>query len=184
MSRSPSLSPAFPAPTPWTNAPIDLYHGTIRQWESAILAGVHVAAGRTALDFGQGFYTTTLLTQAQSWAWLASSKSKVKGVASNPVVLRFTVSRDALAGLDSVWFVRGATDADDYWSLVTHCRSGGAAHGRSVPVAHARPGWYDVAIGPVAASWKQRLCFLDGDQMSFHSQTAADVLDASSKGVV
>jgi len=166
------------------NEAIELFHGSIEAHRAAILGGVNVAAGRTSLDFGQGFYTTTLLTQAQSWAWMTSQGSKLKGAGANPIVLRFLVDRDALASLESAWFVRGAVDADDFWSLVTHCRSGGADHRRVVPVSHSRPGWYDVLVGPVAASWRQRLCFSDGDQISFHTQPGADVLDASPKGVV
>jgi hypothetical protein len=184
MARLSATSPAFPSPAPWTNQEIVLYHGTIRRWSRSISAAIGVAVGRTSVDFGQGFYTTTVLTQARSWAWEMSRKGGMKGSASNPIVFQFTVSREELAGLDSVWFVRGTTNAGDYWSLVTHCRSGGADHARVHSASPSRPGWYDLVIGPVSASWRQRLCLLDCDQISFHSQAGADVLDASPKVLV
>jgi Protein of unknown function (DUF3990) len=184
MARMTVTSPAFASPVPWINHEIVLYHGTIQYWSTAISSAINVTAGRTSVDFGQGFYTTTVLTQARSWAWEMSRKSKIKGPAANPIVFQFTVSREELAKLDSIWYVRGTTDAEDYWSLVTHCRSRGADHGRSILVSPNRAGWYDLVIGPVAASWRQRLCLLDCDQISFHSPTAASVLDASAKVVI
>jgi hypothetical protein len=35
-----------------------------------------------------------------------------------------------LAGLESIAFVRGDFDADDYWSLIHHCRKGALDHAR------------------------------------------------------
>ncbi len=184
MARMISTSPAFPSPPPWSSQDIILYHGTIQHWYTSIMSAIGVMVGRTSVDFGQGFYTTTVLTQAQSWAWEMARKSKLKGAAANPIVFQFTVHREDLAGLDSLWFVRGTTDSQDFWSLVTHCRSGGADHARPHGGGQSRPGWYDIVIGPVTASWRQRLCLLDCDQISFHSQAAAGVLDASAKVLI
>lgn len=174
MARIVAAHPPFPPQVPWTNQDIFLYHGTIDRHQASIMAGVSVSAGRSGTDFGRGYCTTTLLAQARSWAWQLSARNP----GSVPVVIRFTVSRDDLTDLESVWFVRGSTNTDDFWSLIHHCRTGGADHVRN------GPGWYDVAIGPVAASWRQRLCILDGDQISFHTQDAADLLDRSSKAIV
>src|SRR6266487_482862 len=73
---------------------------------------------------------------------------------------RATGTRLGLAALQCVWFVRGSFDADDFWSLVFHCRTGGGKHARTTNY-----GWYDVAIGPAAASWRQRLTIHDADQV-------------------
>ena len=88
--------------------------------------------------------------------------------------MRFDVDRDSLAALQCVWFVRGSFDADDFWSLVFHCRAGEGHHARAT-----NQGWYDVAIGPVAASWRQRLTIYDADQVSFHTGRAATLLNNS-----
>lgn len=37
----------------------------------------------------------------------------------------------------------------------------------------------DMVAGPVASSWRQRLLHADVDQISFHTSTAADLLDNS-----
>jgi hypothetical protein len=58
------------------------------------------------------------------------------------------------------------------WSLVCYCRTGGVAHGR-IP----KGGWYDIVVGPVAASWRKRLSIQDADQVSFHTPAAASLLD-------
>src|SRR5262249_53580437 len=110
--------------------------------------------------------------QARSWAFSLSKRRP----GTRPAVLRFDVSRDDLAGLDSIWFVRGNPDADDFWSLVGYCRTGGIAHARAKV-----PGWDDGAVGPIAAAWKQRLQKAGADQISFHTKAAATVLDLSTK---
>jgi hypothetical protein len=158
-----------PGPSNWQNQELTLYHGTLDRHVQSILKGVQINQGRASTDLGQGFYTTTLLRQAWSWAWQLSQRQ-----GGQPAVVWFQVDRDALADLDSIWFVRGNFDADDFWSLVWHCRRGSPNHGR--------PGWYDVAIGPVASSWRQRQTIYDADQVSFHTQKAADLLDNSRKG--
>jgi hypothetical protein len=158
----------------WTNQRVTLYHGTVQASLPAIMAGIDLSRGRPHTDFGQGFYTTTWLRQAQSMAWrLAESRS------SPPVVVRFDADREALASLDCLWFVCGSFTADDFWSLVYHCRSGRAGHGR-----RRNSGWYDLVAGPVVASWKQRLVFAESDQISFHTPRAARVLAASNPRVM
>lgn len=87
------------------------------------------------------------------------------------------MSRDQLAPLESLWFVRWLTNADDYWSLVFHCRRGGSNHQRGA----INSGWYDVVIGPVAGPWFLRRTIFGYDQLSFHTDRAAKVLDASNK---
>ncbi len=176
MARIAAATPSFSPPDPWTNQDLILYHGTVDIHYSSILQAVDVTKGRHLTDFGRGFYTTTLLSQAGNWAW----RMGLGRTGSNPVVIEFTVSRDHLATLESVWFAHGAPNAESYWSLVCHCRSGGGGHARI-----SNGGWYDIAIGPLATSWRSRSLSQDGrDQVSFHTSTAAGRLDSSSKRLV
>jgi hypothetical protein len=53
-----------------------------------------------------------------------------------------------------------------------HCRSGGLGHARP-PAAP----YYDVAYGPVAAFWMQRIAMNGAaDQISFHSSACTPIL--------
>lgn len=151
-----------------------LYHGTVQAFLPSILTAIDLDQGRTHTDFGQGFYTTTWLRQAQSMAWRLAENRK-----SPPVVVRFDVDRESLAELDSLWFVCGSFTVDDFWSLVYHCRGGHANHGRT-----ANNGWYDLVIGPVVASWKQRLVIAESDQISFHTARAVRVLETGDPRVI
>jgi hypothetical protein len=170
---------AFPTPVSWTNQDIVLYHGTIDSvWTYPAIDKIQVASKRTRMDFGRGFYTTTSLSQARSWAWTQSQK-KSKSI---PLVLEFSIERDVLAKLDSVWFVRGDFSAEDYWILVCHCRTGND-HGRTT-ILYDEANWYDVVVGPLASTWQNRMTFTNSDQVSFHTSKAADVLNAASRSIV
>lgn len=155
----------------WTNQRVSLYHGTLSVHARAIVAsGVNVSLGTADTDFGPGFYTTTLRRQAESWAWSLVQQHR----GSKGAVVQFDIDRDHLAQLETISFVRGDFDATDFWSLVTHCRTGGVQHARGGPAAA-----YDVAIGPVAAFWRQRSAMSGADQVSFHTAAAQAVLNAS-----
>lgn len=158
-------------PSPWTNQPLVLYHGTLDVHASLILrSGIDVGSGMPHRDFGRGFYTTTARQQADDWAWKLSRQSG----GMKPAVLKICIDRGALAELDTLAFVRGERDADDFWSLVAHCRSGADHHGRPAPTA-----CYDVVIGPVAAFWEQRVTMLGADQISFHTHRAEELLNSN-----
>lgn len=162
--------PPVSTPIHWANPLLALYHGTVDTYVESILSGIQVSKGLPYTDFGRGFYTTTVERQALSWAWQLSQRRP----GTHPAVIRFDVDRDSLASLECLWFVRGSFDADDFWSLIFHCRRGGTGHKRSVTQQ-----WYDVAIGPVAASWRQRLTIYDADQISFHTDRASNLLKQS-----
>ena len=164
-----TVPPLF-IPSRWTNQNLTLYHGTVDVHVPSILAGVNVYQGRAHTDFGRGFYTTTVERQAQAWAWQLSQRSP----GTLPATMRFEVDRDHLTDLQCLWFVRGSFDADAFWSFVFHCRTGVGNHARAT-----HQGWYDVVIGPVAASWRQRLTIYDADQVSFHTVRAAHLLNNS-----
>ncbi len=159
----------FPPP-PWVNQDIVVYHGTVDASATAIMSSqIIVGFGRPNTDFGPGFYTTTLKRQAQMWA---AQLSATKG--TSPAVIEFTINRQSLASLNTLAFVRGDFDADDYWSLIHHCRTGALSHGPG-----PAPFYYDAVYGPVTAFWNQRMIIADADQISFHTAAAESVLNAS-----
>jgi hypothetical protein len=160
---------AFP-PAAWINQDLELYHGTTLMAANAIASrGISLASCSSLTDFGQGFYTTTLQRQAITWAY-----TRAAIVGDKPAYLSYRVNRDALSSLETLFFVRGSFDADDYWSLVFHCRTGKPGHRPGGPVS-----FYDVVVGPVAAFWQQRLAIQDVDQVSFHTQPAIGLLSNS-----
>jgi len=155
----------------WSNPPLTLYHGTHGAAVGAtpgLSRGTRLSAFVPSLsfcrpkrDFGLGFYTTTKLHQAKEWASERTRRAPAGAVA---VVVGFDVSRDALAGLESLVHV---TQSADFWGFVRHCRNGGTPlHGRS-----DLPGMYDVVYGPVTL-WPQKLVIHDCDQVSFHTGSA------------
>lgn len=152
------------------------------------------ACGRVDADFGRGFYTTTREQQARHWAWKRFEEWKANpanaGKSNRPVILRFRTPRYGLQGrgrgldeLNSLNFVLGNYDNEDYWSLVQHCRQSVPANpllGRPAVVNDHRrspDGWYDLVGGPVAAFWKQRAALQDADQLSFHTDAAVTILN-------
>ena len=180
-----AAQPPSATPRVWTNQDILLYHGTLAQYadniiSSGVLAPSANLLARTDVDFGTGFYTTTLLRQAEAWAHVKVAAASA-GVPPNPGVVEFTVSRDDLAPLDCLWFVRDEFDAEDFWSLVFYCRGGGYAHSRP---ASSKNGWYDVVVGPMAAFWRQRVALQSYDQASFHTDDAVGVLNRARRSRV
>ena len=167
----PIATPApFDVPPVWSNGALILYHGTLLPHAQAIQrSGVNPARGRPGTDFGPGFYTTTLLAQARSWAWLLANTGSPP---RQGAVVELSVNRDDLAPLDTLAFVRGHFSAEDYWSLVFHCRQGATDHGRGA----VNGGVYDAVYGPVAAFWMQRVAMADSEQVSFHTAKSAACL--------
>jgi uncharacterized protein DUF3990 len=167
-------SPIIYPPPPWTNQDVVLYHGTVDSAAGAIVSGpIKTGLGRTHTDFGPGFYTTTLLRQAHTWAaQIAATKP-----GTLPAVVQLQLSRNDLATLQGLAFVRGDFDADDFWSLVHHCRNGATDHARPPHLGS----YYDVVYGPVAAFWNQRMSIADADQLSFHTGVAEGVLNKSAR---
>jgi hypothetical protein len=162
-------------PALWTNGPVRLYHGTVETHARAIVAaGVSVVRGRTGTDFGPGFYTTTLERQAKTWAYQLARRNR----GARAAVVAVDVDREVLASLETLAFVRGDFDAEDYWSLVVHCRTGAIHHGRK-----RSSRLYDVVVGPVASFWQQRLLIQGVDQASFHTPAAESVLNSSKRFV-
>ena len=148
----------------WNNPDLVLYHGThAANAESIVKEGIQLGASRAETDFGRGFYTTTSYIQAADWA----NKKALPGN-RRPVVLGFKASRDDIALLEILAFVRAPEDAEEFWAFVRYCRSSGAAHARSTG-----SGWYNLVIGPVTKPRRfGRSIVPDFDQYSFHTDAA------------
>ena len=155
----------------WNDQDIVLYHGTLDAHVTSILQGVDLNKCKYLRDFGRGFYTTTKRTQAERWANDLSAQT----AGAVPAVIEFTVERNNLALLDTLFFVRGTAGAVDFWSFVQFCRSSATDHGRAQAL------WYDLVAGPVMGSLRKQSVIPDGDQTSFHTPHAIAVLDGSQK---
>jgi hypothetical protein len=162
--------PGIPA---WLDQDIVLYHGTTDVHVQAVLHAVDETKGNGQKDFGQGFYTTTRADKALDWA---IRKAHVAG--GDAAVVRFTVERNDLADLATLFFVRGEPNSVDFWSFVQYCRTVGVGGGHNrLYVA----GWYDLVAGPVTGTWKRQTVIADADQISFHTSQAVGVLNNSVK---
>jgi hypothetical protein len=158
-----AVPPIYSPARPWTppqSRYIRLYHGcTSHDARDIATHGIDLSRCRVDTDFGRGFYTTTVKYQACQWAWTRFYDPAVSRIRPNqPVILRFRVDRDDLAGLVSISFVLGGrSERAGFWSLIQHCR-------QSTPSAindHRGPvslpdgtRWYDMACGPVSAFWR------------------------------
>ena len=161
----------------WTNGPLVLYHGTTDDAASAIKKparawahGIDLDLCKPFRDFGRGFYLTTVLRQAESWAdrkFRQHPKSKKTACSA---VLRFEVDRNQLAPLLSLCFVTESAGLNsDYWDFVQHCRKRRTTH-----LLQENKN-YDVVFGPVSLG-RQRFVIKDADQVSFHTEAALKIL--------
>ncbi len=155
----------------WNDQDIVLYHGTLDVHVNSILQGVDLNRCKHLRDFGRGLYTTTNRMQAERW----SNDLAARTGGATPAVIEFTVERNDLALLETLFFVRGTATAADFWSFVQFCRSSPTDHGRAQTL------WYDVVVGPVMGSLRKQTIIRDGDQVSFHTTKATAVLDGSRK---
>jgi len=165
---------AQPPVIPWQpdrSRVLTLWHGCLQADADNIMnTGIDLNHSRIDLDFGRGFYTTTVRRQSVAWAdrrWVDKGRPKD----NPPKLLRFRVPRADLARLENLSFVAAHFDAGDYWSFVAHCRSAS-----QTPRDHDKPGWYDTVSGPLAADWRARLAHPHSDQFSFHTQAAIELL--------
>jgi Protein of unknown function (DUF3990) len=172
MANIPLLHPAFPWQRP-RSAQLELWHGCLENHRQDIERGIDLTRCQLNADFGQGFYLTTVRGQAEHWAWKRFVDAARTG--PTPVVLKFELDRDEIAGLEGLQFVRADFFAVDYWAFVQHCRQNGSGN----PADHARSNgqWYDIVGGPVSAFWPQRVAMPDSDQFSFHTPEAVSLLD-------
>lgn len=92
-----------------------LYHGSYTE-VSAPLAKI----SRRNLDFGQGFYLTSLKQQAENWATIVSSR-RGRNVAGKVSVFRFNESQ---AVTDGIRFKRFEVYDIEWLNYVVDCRRG------------------------------------------------------------
>ena len=93
-----------------------LYHGSYLSVSSPF-----VGLGRTKVDFGQGFYLTALILQAQSWATTIAGR---KGRNAKAVVSYYDFDYDAV--IKSNYRVKIFDKYDLEWlDYVIDCRHGG-----------------------------------------------------------
>jgi hypothetical protein len=160
----------------WANDDLVLYHGTDNESARKIIStGVDLSLCNPLTDFGRGFYTTTNLEQAKTWAILKADKIRARNPVAIGTVIELRVNRTWLGALDSLAFVREAPETG--WAdLVRFCRGGGEPHRTG--------GNYEVVYGPVAL-WQDLpdpsltlFAIKDCDQVSFHNGA---VLSASSE---
>lgn len=156
----------------WSNSPLTVYHGCDDQSaQNIISSGVNLTFCKPLTDFGQGFYTTTNLNQAKSWANMRIKRIPLRrsGITIS-TVLKFDIDRDLLAQREILFFIIEGGTNSDYWNFVGHCRNTSPAqhnlkYGRN----------YDVVAGLVSL-WPQRLLIKDCDQISFHTLRALSLL--------
>lgn len=160
---------------PWRNGPLILYHGTTNDAATAIKKPSRVRPHsidfnlcKPLRDFGRGFYLTTVLKQAKSWADQKFRQRTASKQVVSSAVLRFEVDRDQLAPLLSLCFVTDSA-GPDYWDFVQHCRKGTATH-----LFQGNKN-YDVVFGPVSLG-RQQFVIKDADQVSFHTEVALTIL--------
>lgn len=166
--------PIYADPVDWTNQTLVLFHGTTERYAEGIVKGIDISGARTDTDFGKAFYTTTWKEQAVVWAKRVARYYR----GEQPFLVAFVVERDSLSTLRTLSFARGTDDAEDFWSLIHHCRNNSGHHNVAVH------DWYDVVSGPVAAlPVSKRWTLPNHDQFSFHTADATSVLDHSKKSI-
>jgi hypothetical protein len=143
--------------------------------------GLDLSRCRVDADFGREFYTTMVKYQARQWARNRFHDPAVSRIRPNqPVILQFLLDRDDLAGLVSIGFVLGGrSETAGFWSLVQRRRQStpSAINDHRGPVSLSDgTRWDDMACGPVATLWRQRVAMQDADQFSFHTPRGLRVL--------
>lgn len=149
-----------------------LYHGSL-----VTVKKPSVLKGRSTVDFGKGFYTTTRFEQAQKWADLKRKRSGV----SRAVVSVYEAPDDLLNGRYATLNFTGPTR--EWLDFVVKNRKGQG------------DGQYDLTLGPVANDqlyatirlYEQGVVTAEAaiemlkahvlfDQLAFHDQEAANEL--------
>ena len=153
-----------------------LYHGTLQKYANDITTnGVNLGKTNAVSDFGQGFYTTTIKTQAEAWAAQAQARisdDRIRQLEDNkPVIIRYEVNREELGNLSTLVFLRGDFTDEDFWSFIFHCRAGNLGHNLINSSEY-----YDIVYGPVTDFWRQRSIKANSDQISFHTTIAIKIL--------
>ncbi len=107
-----------------------LFHGSYTEVSSPL-----VKLGRTKVDFGQGFYLTMILSQAETWAKTISERRKT---GTHAVVSTFSLDMDGVKA-DNYRIKTFETYNLEWLEYVIDCRKGGTLQNQ-----------YDLVEGGVA----------------------------------
>jgi hypothetical protein len=160
----------------WGNGPLKVYHGTDRRSAESIVEGIDLEVCRPlGVDFGRGFYVTTML--AEAWCW-AETRARIRR--AEPAVVAFDLDREAVANLrDHLVFTLASTD---FFDFVAYNRDGLPNHarmGRPDDEPPALPMPYSVVYGPVSRH-PDRDIEPDWDQICLLSEAAIGCLSNAS----
>lgn len=140
---------------------ITFYHGTTKFFASRIRKhGIDLTRGRSDIDFGQGFYTTTDLRQARQWANKLGQQRRDGG----GEVLVFNVPESEFNALKHREFT---SDAE----LLAHVLAGR----RGEISSHAQ----DVTSGKMLMNPGESTPVLKGQQTAWHTPNAVELLNKS-----
>lgn len=149
-----------------------LYHGSL-----VIVKKPSVPKGRSTVDFGKGFYTTTSFEQAQKWADLKRKRSSV----SRAVVSVYEALDDILNGRYVTLNFTGPTK--DWLDFVVKNRRGVSEEKYDLtmgPVAndqlYATIRLYEQGVVTAEAAIEMLKSHVLFDQLAFHDQEAANEL--------
>lgn len=142
----------------WTNT-TRVFHGTLDIHAYSVAKKPNPKLGRSAADFGKGFYLTSSLHQAKQWANQKVRTQIASGTPVNAAVLEFEMNWDwpLTPAFDVMSFVIDDTPFHDF---VVLNRLGSTKHKRRGAYA------FDVVVGPVAA-FPQTLTYANCDQICF-----------------
>jgi hypothetical protein len=151
-----------------------LYHGSIVEVHKPSLR-----YGRERTDFGRGFYTTTLVEQAEHWANIKKERAK----AAKAIVSVYEIDDTILN--DSTLKIREFHGVDEAWlNFVVGCRKEGVTkHDFDMvfgPVANdnvfTTVNLYESGILDAAAAILQLRAYKTYDQLSFHTERVIKAL--------
>ncbi|KQU08039.1 DUF3990 domain-containing protein [Rhizobium sp. Leaf453] len=152
----------------WTNK-THVFHGTLDIHTTSVAKSPDPKRGRSAADFGKGFYVTSSFHQAKQWANQKARTSTARGLVLKAAVVQFEMNWDwpSNPAIDVLSFV---LDDKPFHDFVVFNRLGSTNHKRNGK--HA----FDVVVGPVAA-FPQTLTYANCDQICF-AQSGKNVADA------
>ena len=91
-----------------------VYHGTISVYEESLRAGIDLDRGIQTTDFGKGFYTTTIRSQAEKFAArkaVAYNKQHRSGAQAQPLVIAYELNTEILSRCSGIIF----SEPDTRW---------------------------------------------------------------------
>ncbi len=149
----------------WGNGPLRVYHGTDRGSAESIVDGIDLKVCRPlGVDFGRGFYVTTVL--AEAWCW-AETRARIRR--AEPAVVSFDLDREAIANLrDHLVFTLAS---GDFFDFVAYNRDGFPNHARLGKPNDEPPTPYSIVYGPVSRH-PDRDVEPDWDQICLLSEAA------------